>query len=173
VPQPRKVIFGSVKDRISGEIAPMKTTNICLSALFVLLLLVGIGGTDATASGGENSAITGLWQGIDSDGSVVLLSISHSDQKGKLEVRLTDTFFSRCVKDYELSSSPGLAEGLATFSHGMLYVEYSLSCYDPSINGLVEVETGETTFRFNRRDGFLIEQHPDGTVRIYYRIDRR
>ena len=139
------------------------------SHLFVLSLLLffsGIGGAEVTTS--SKTFLNGLWQGIDTqDGSETLISISENDEK--LNIRLTDTFFSVCVSSYGLSSSPGLVDGPATFHNGTLSWQYSFKCYNPATNSLEEVEQGKSSFVYNPRNKILVDKNGN----IFYRIDQR
>lgn len=146
----------------------MKRSKLCLSALSFLLILPGISGAGAPASNGGNDFLIGLWKGIDSeDGSVSLLSITDNDHDGILDLRLTDTYFSICVRDYGLNSFPGLVEGPATVQNATISWAYSMKCYDPASNSLVEVAESNSDIEINRRNKTLTNFGS-----IFFRIDQ-
>ena len=145
----------------------MKSIKTPLFALSLLLFVPGISGADVTAS--SKSVLNGLWQGIDTqDGSETLISISDNNHDGILDIRLTDTFFSICVSDYGLSSSPGLVDGPATFQNGTLSWAYSFKCYSPATNSLVQVEQGNASFVYSPRNKTLVDENGN----IFYRVDQ-
>ena len=147
----------------------MKSSDIRLLALLLLLFLSGISGAAIAAPGEKNGFFIGLWQGIDTqDGSVLLLSISDNDRDGILNVRLTDTFFTECAKS-GYSSSPGQADGPSTVKNRTLSWEFSFKCYDPVTHTLFEIMTGDFHFVANRRDKTLVDD--DGV--IFYRVWQR
>ncbi len=131
-------------------------------ATLAWLCVLGLSGVAVADAGNNAGFFIGLWQGIDTeDGSRLLLSVDDIDRDGTLTVRLSDTFFSGCVAA-GYSGSPGLADGPATAQRTTLSWKFSLKCYDPGFNGLVEIRTGDFAFEAHRNNRTLVAQ--DGVV---------
>jgi hypothetical protein len=136
--------------------------RILLSSLLVLFSSLS---NIASASSG-NGMFAGLWEGIDEqDGSRVLVSISEGNGKGGMMVRLSDSFFSRCV-ELGYDSSPGLVEGSATVDGRTLTWDASMKCFNSS--GGHTVITEIHYFHAGPEGNTLVDEN--GAV--YFRINR-